>query len=713
MTERAPRLLALLYLVSAPLTTVAHAQSAPRAEAEPTSPHSCRAAGTLVHRIASSPELPPASSDPDLAAAITSRAAADRTLADLTRLAAQPGGCAAAIAARGLVKWEMQDRGWIPLEGTGQRAGVPWEEAAVRDMVSAARHPGGTAPDAALIAGRMLLSRGQPSAALLLELGDDLLQELPARQPDAGSAAQLVRGRLALALSKLPVADSALRAYRDAGGRSDAALLDLARVELGAGDAGADTLYYAAAASAEPAVLDGLVHDLSFIADSAELRQLGETPAADRPRWLRTFWESRDLESLRPRGSRLAEHYRRLAFARAHYRLRTFPRRYETYELWRNGAVEFDDRGMIYLRHGPPDDSAAAVRYGACPNVTWVYRRPEGNLVFNFAARDDPDDWRLVETLPNVSGQNGATNRRRTQSDDNQCAPIDDLFASRADIDPVYARLAVRASRYDLEEELALTRRSREVGTTTDSDELRFRTPLASRLQSYALFGPTAATARALLVLTTRADALASAADSAVRMELHIVAMGAAVPVEMDTTRSFRAAGAPGTWVTIAQELPLPREVTRLGMVVRTGEQSGQVFREPVRLPSATGLAMSDVIAAEESGGHRWQARDGVLSLNPLGSYAIGQPIVLYYEVAGSGGGSLRTSIELRQRKQVTSVAFTEPGSDGVRAFRRTLGTDRLREGPLAITITVRTDGGSSTSRQLTVAMVKAGAGER
>src|SRR5439155_17234874 len=74
------------------------------------------------------------------------------------------------------------------------------------------------------------------------------------------------------------------------------------------------------------------------------------------------------------------------------------------------------------------------------PNETLLYRRPDGDLIFHFVAREDVQDYKLVESLADAlyTGFRGAlalTGRRGLD-------PLtSDLFASRADISPLYARL--------------------------------------------------------------------------------------------------------------------------------------------------------------------------------------------------------------------------------------------------------------------------------
>src|SRR5207302_11157209 len=138
----------------------------------------------------------------------------------------------------------------------------------------------------------------------------------------------------------------------------------------------------------------------------------GFTSPGQRAAWLERFWLRRDATEAREPGERLAEHYRRWFYAWHNFRLVSRHRHYDITERYRADQTTFDDRGAIYLRHGPPDKRATYPRVldRLEPNETWLYRRPEGDLIFHFVARDDVQDYKLVESLADavVAGFRGA-----------------------------------------------------------------------------------------------------------------------------------------------------------------------------------------------------------------------------------------------------------------------------------------------------------------
>lgn len=642
---------------------------------------------------------------------VGSRSQGDEAMRRLTDLAFSRGDCPAAFAVRGLVKHEVADSGWAPKDAPGQRPGIPFREDAIYDLALAADAPGPVASAAAIVGVELLLPEQPQLPWLVREVGPGLVKALASPSSVADTLRFLQRGRLAAWLWMPDVADSSFVAYRDAGGSADRAALELARVRLATGGTDGHALYAQAAASGDSAVAAGLRTDLALFADSAEMAAFDAQPAAGRAEWLRAFWEDRDLESLRPRGSRLVEHYRRIGEARLRYRLLVYPRRYELDELWQNPDAEYDDRGLIFIRHGFPDDTAAATRPGACPNVSWLYRRPDGNMIFHFVARENPNDWRLVETLANVGGTSGVTTRVRRAGPTHSCAPVDGLLESRAQLDPIYQRLAVSGSRLDWEREVEYMERSREVGTTTDSDPLRFPRVLDLAWRAYGLLGESPGTGRILLVLSVPAEGLQPISTSPLGygFRLGIVARSGQHLIEVDTVRRFAVpqAPAPGQMLTFTSEHPAAPGRWTVGAAIRQPvDSAGQFFHDrdvSVPDPSGAALAMSDILLGDGTGGRPWMAPDGAFPLSATGSFVRGEPILVYYELTGTTAGQrVTTDVEFTREgsDDPTTLRFTEDGRGGIERFRRELDTRRLREGRYTLRFRVASEGGTPVVRE-------------
>ncbi|HET8633223.1 MAG TPA: GWxTD domain-containing protein [Gemmatimonadales bacterium] len=647
-----------------------------------------------------------------------SRSDADAALRILTYSAIGSPRCPADYGVRALLKWYLSTTDWVPKDAPGQRPGIPWNLDAIYDLAEAGKQGGPSGAVAATIATQYLLTDVPALPFAVREVGPALLEAFAAPAPLlADSIRQFQRGRLASWLWRPALADTAFSAYAAAGGGSDRAAVELARVRLALGAPGADSLYYQAARSADTAVVRELRHDIAWIADSSELAGFDSTTPATREAWLRDFWEERDVEALRPHGSRLAEHYRRVGFAKEHFRLLVMDRKYELNELWVNRLAPFDDRGLIYIRHGEPDDTAAAVRAGACPNVSWLYRRAEGNLIFHFVARENPNDWRLVETLANVSGEAGATTRVRRAGTSRSCAVIDDLIQSRAALDPIYAKLVASPTYQNWERELTWTTRSRKVGTTTDSDPLRFAKQIDAAWRTYALLGDAPGQGKVLIVSSLPASALQPIIDDppGYGFQLHFVAASGDTVIETDSTRRFRAQQElePGQMLTFTTEMGLRPGTWNFGSVLRQPvDSAGQFFRTPaldVPDPGSTTLQMSDIVLGAEAGGLSWQAPDGPFMLSPTGTYTRGEPVLVFYELAGARAGeTLKTDVTFAREEggDETTLSFSEQAGGAVDRLRRAMATDRLKVGRYTLRVTVRSEDGSRTATRETAIYV-------
>src|SRR5512146_1940608 len=89
----------------------------------------------------------------------------------------------------------------------------------------------------------------------------------------------------------------------------------------------------------------------------------------------------------------------------------------------RDESSTFDDRGVVYIRQGPPDRTATYISESLPSNESWLYFRPGGNLVLNFAA-EGSSGWKLIDGLASIVPVDG-----------DPTFPSE-LFASRADFSP-------------------------------------------------------------------------------------------------------------------------------------------------------------------------------------------------------------------------------------------------------------------------------------
>ncbi len=380
----------------------------------------------------------------------------------------------------GLAELAIGEHSSMALENIRQMLGKDYLSKAAKAFARAAEADPAFASAVVDLANTALTQRIRPR----LEVALAAVRLAAAGPAGRNAQVQLVRGRIEREAGEADSALVAFGAYLSVGGDSGVGLLELARTMYDAGrPAQGWAAYFAgahAATSAQALTMYRL--DLSWIADSAELAAFdGLRDPEARQRWLEQFWTRRDVVEARDVGERLAEHYRRWFYARHNFRLVSRHRHYDITEVYRTKQAEFDDRGVIYLRHGEPDKRARFQCLGpvdpngegCAPNESWLYRRggDDGDLIFHFAARDDVQDFKLVESLADVLGFRRAV--RATSATDQEIAA---LYQTRDQFGPLYSRVAqsVRSPGTELSRDRQQGHRNILLGTTSDSYAQRF-----------------------------------------------------------------------------------------------------------------------------------------------------------------------------------------------------------------------------------------------
>jgi len=152
--------------------------------------------------------------------------------------------------------------------------------------------------------------------------------------------------------------------------------------------------------------------DMHYIFTDREFALKFKT-AEDAQYFCRTFWRKKDPLPAAPFNVRLAEHYRRLIYAEKNYRYDGFrlfvndPDRLRILhypEVFHHNRI-LNDRGLIYIRFGPPDETAMSLSQSTVLNESWLYypRESSPKLIFHFEVHGGPGCWRLTPILSNWS----------------------------------------------------------------------------------------------------------------------------------------------------------------------------------------------------------------------------------------------------------------------------------------------------------------------
>ena len=573
--------------------------------------------------------------------------------------------------------------------------------------------------------------------AALREQGDARLRSALARlrsaeETPAGRtpSVQLARGRIERQVGSPDSALAAFRRFLRMGGDSGVGLLEAARslFDLGRAREAIATWEDAARHLRSGEALDMMRSDIAWIATEDDLRQWDALSAGQRAPWLDGFWRTRDLESGRASGERMTEHYRRWFFVTRRFRrpASNYRERDMIYPFHSDQRT-VDDRGVIYMRHGEPDEvvgfSGSGTEGVAIPvNQSWRYYRPDGNLILHFRAASGSIDYRLIESLTDVYGfelgvalQTGALENSRipvVSTDPDKVRMFRPLFASRGGLDPVYEHIAAspglgRGSQLARERERG--REAIATATTTDSYLLHYDHPLRAVVQRYGLAPRGPGSSRLLVVYAVPGEDLAAAGRDSIPLRLHLIALDAAEQaVETDSVRTV-AVPTTGGLATGLLDLAVPPGRYRLTAVLEAGDTRGRALRwDDVVVPDLGGstVELSDLVVGRP-GSLVWRGGEQAVDLNPGNAFAGVDTLALYYEVAGlAPGTTYRTRIEVqrtdrgivervtgRDRRPIV-LGFEEQVTRSARGLTRSVDLQQIPAGDYRITVTLERPSG-------------------
>jgi len=535
----------------------------------------------------------------------------------------------------------------------------------------------------------------------------------------------LARGRVEREVGDGDSALVAFRGYLERGPNKALGKLEVSRTLFLLGRYDGTAPYFDGAESDDSVAVAGYRGDLATIATDSVLREFDLARGARRAAYLRQFWGSRDRIELRPEGERLREHYRRLFYARKNFQLTALSRHYDIVERYRSGSRDFDDRGVIYIRHGEPTTRASYAAPNLEPNESWRYSRPEGDLLFHFVAREDVQDFKLVESLFDVLG---FSNTIALRADRVSADPIaEQLMLSREQLSPIYQRLRAAGGagtgRYQTEER-SLGQASIALGTTTDSYQLTFPSELKVKSEVLAV-GHDSAGSLVQVVYAIAGSSLEPVTVTrgylySVRVRFVATDRTGKVVAALDTTRHFVApAPVPDRENLVGRvALNVPPGMYEYRLAIQQGEETGVVLpRDTVRIgqPTAESLALSDLVLGSRSTNLLWRRTSAdTVSFNPLRTYRRSQDMDLYYEVEGlsegtpytvriavrkyGGGGGLFKKI-FGGGSAAISLKFEEQGAFPVGSSQRSLKLESLKPGSYVMEVVVD-DGNGRTDRR-------------
>ncbi len=464
---------------------------------------------------------------------------------------------------------------------------------------------------------------------------------------------------------------------------------------------------------------------LAWVATPAELAAWDTVPPEHRSTWVAFFWSKRDVADGRPDGSRLVEHYRRLEHAMKYFRLslpetgrqtfhselpvgemadeddaRRFALRYaecfpdearllydaETigadtpFDYYKPVQDLVDDRGVVWIRQGPPDHAASSV--GGEPAEVWVYDRPGGPLVLQFRGADFQGSSGASTLVPSLLSEPAEVRNQ-------VCAVYQPLCPASTRNEPVRLGAApayVPKTRCDVDSANPFTGRAAALAAAADA--LNSETRLEGMRQGSAEVVLARDKGREAIDTATRTDAYPRAFTHVVRPAVEIYALdsaggvsprlvvGYAVPgnqlsgsklsatgqsvyevdirlmavrrsdgqrFDLDSPHQFLADSAlhGGQYLTGTLELPVPSGDYTASLVVEQRDGRGAVATlDAVQVPAGSArLAVSDIVLGRPGSPVVWHSGSAVVPLNPLNTFPVGGNADVYVQLSGARPG--------------------------------------------------------------------------
>ncbi len=494
--------------------------------------------------------------------------------------------------------------------------------------------------------------------AELLNLMTEIARETrdAAALRDKASAAAAAAPSSARARFNLAIAQLAERSTREAGYRT----------------------YLAAADLREPEILKQISKDLSVIGSGAETPKF-ENPETRPSEVIEKFWDVRSVRDGRTRAERVAEHYRRIAFARdKFFNKRGLTVTPDALNYSRDQNLGYDDRGVVYIRYGEPNEIlrtsgrgmadrrppawASVGKGGISSNAnapansyfeTWIYQLPqmEEPIIFHFQLPLQAGRGYVLSLIPgcgawleNHYDLNGQYQLLATKCGSGS-APSWSVDATLRDMNLQYKEAAYRALKADA---FPLFFRN---DLAVDADVYAFRSATGDREYTLAVAVPVA-TAHRESDGTYRYGMRLIVADTVKTMSQQIdsaIVYRSSKPLGktdyLRTTADFRLADVHAPFY-------------RLSVTDPADSTKGSSFGGSLPTYLTKGFDVSDIVLADTAAGGNFQRGNVALQVIPSRLFAQAKFRVFYEIYDMAPGSDYRTTIKIDPKESGVAAAL-------------------------------------------------------
>lgn len=465
--------------------------------------------------------------------------------------------------------------------------------------------------------------------------------------------------------------------------------------------------------------------------------------APSRPSWLMDRLVARDIRDGRIRDARLAEHFARLEHVMQRFAMQVTPMMRKrilsgmsvsdkvglqpmpdvdvstdefgsglNYREYRRWQVDFDDRGVVWMRFGKPDEMTVyMVPYGGDFRVfeAWKYRIDDESIVLTFESEEGDGSGEATRFVTGRYGEHycGFDIYRCTLANRAQSAAAFNRISRaagegfRMGITPAQIGTLREADQEQIVE-----------ATTKDDNSVRAEKHLATTAQYLRLWHPATGRPMALMPYAVRTEDLEPIRVDGQPAVVFQVAARSWDPTReawQDTTvvRRLRVPDRTGGDARLTGLLEVPRTDGVSAWSLVTSQDSsgrGRAFGDGLSSLGDGPIVVSDLILGAARQGLTWQTASGAVVLAPLGTFARREQVELYYQVRSAAAQpGARTTVALyrirngeRSAAPALELTFGTALERGITEVRRSLDVSRLSEGTYFIDVRVMAGGASA-----------------